>query len=260
MIDDPLYATADLCLELTRPQTIEQLRTHLSNIAASYGATYFLLGIRGTMPDTKEAVQLGLTNAQPGFQSFYDESNAFAIDPVIRRAITGSGAFRWEDIEHKNDRQFQLLEERRKWGMDYGFSCSSPQNGFLGLLNFAGAQRLGDAKWERVAFALTMAAHALTKAGVEILLSRSSIANGMQEELTANELLALELTAQGLTAAKVGERMNISQHTVRFHLDQSASKLGVTNRREAVTEALHLGLIRKRHFSDDPKFSELSSS
>jgi DNA-binding CsgD family transcriptional regulator len=253
---DVLHLTADLAFDLSRQkQSTESLRQHLAKITPHFGASYFLFGLRGTISGTNEAVQLGITNAPASFQAYYDNSGAFGYDPLIRRTVTGRGPFRWEDVFHANDKQKALLAERVKCGMGFGFSCSAPQEGFLGILNFAGRERLADDKWERAAFALEQLATAFTRSGVAILEARHASSKRVVEALTPTEVSVLELSAQGLTAAEVGTKLNITQHTVRYHLDQAAQKLGVT-RREVVTEALHLGLIRKRHFDVDPRFAD----
>jgi DNA-binding NarL/FixJ family response regulator len=63
------------------------------------------------------------------------------------------------------------------------------------------------------------------------------------ESLTARERDVLELLAEGLSNRAIGERLRISDQTVKFHVASISSKLGAVNRTDAVRRALRLGLI-----------------
>ena len=66
---------------------------------------------------------------------------------------------------------------------------------------------------------------------------------GTVELLTAREIEALRLAAQGFTNKAIGVQMGISDRTVQGHLANVYGKLSVGNRTEAVTRAMQLGLI-----------------
>lgn len=63
------------------------------------------------------------------------------------------------------------------------------------------------------------------------------------EELTPREAEVLQLLAEGLTNKAIGQRLDISDHTVKFHVNAIMSKLGAQSRTEAVVRATRLGLI-----------------
>jgi DNA-binding NarL/FixJ family response regulator len=63
------------------------------------------------------------------------------------------------------------------------------------------------------------------------------------EELTPRELEVLRLMAEGLPNKTIARQMEISEHTVKFHVNAILGKLGVTSRTEAVVRATRLGLI-----------------
>lgn len=63
------------------------------------------------------------------------------------------------------------------------------------------------------------------------------------EPLTERESEVLQLLADGLANKQIGAELNISEHTVKFHVSSIYSKLGVTNRAEAVRVGLQGGLI-----------------
>jgi len=63
------------------------------------------------------------------------------------------------------------------------------------------------------------------------------------EPLTARETEVLQMIAQGLANKQVALLLNISEHTVKFHLSSLYAKLNVSSRTEAVRAGLSLGLI-----------------
>jgi DNA-binding NarL/FixJ family response regulator len=63
------------------------------------------------------------------------------------------------------------------------------------------------------------------------------------EQLTPRETEILELLAQGLANKQIALALEISEHTVKFHVSSIYAKLGATNRMEAVRLGLQLGLI-----------------
>lgn len=76
--------------------------------------------------------------------------------------------------------------------------------------------------------------------------SRISASNPLQPgavTLTAREAEVLTLTAQGLANKQISLALGISEHTVKFHLSSVFSKLGVSNRAEAVRVGVQQGWI-----------------
>jgi DNA-binding NarL/FixJ family response regulator len=63
------------------------------------------------------------------------------------------------------------------------------------------------------------------------------------ETLTARELEVLNLLAEGLPNKAIGDRLGISDQTVKFHVASITGKLGASNRTEAVRIAVRRGMI-----------------
>ncbi len=63
------------------------------------------------------------------------------------------------------------------------------------------------------------------------------------DDLTAREMEVLQLLAEGLPNKQIAQRLGISEHTVKFHVDSILRKLGAHSRTEAVTRAARSGLI-----------------
>jgi DNA-binding NarL/FixJ family response regulator len=61
--------------------------------------------------------------------------------------------------------------------------------------------------------------------------------------LTDRELEVLRLVAEGLDTREISQRLDISLHTVRNHLQSCIRKLGVHTRTQAVSTAIRRGII-----------------
>jgi DNA-binding NarL/FixJ family response regulator len=68
-------------------------------------------------------------------------------------------------------------------------------------------------------------------------------AESLDDPLTARELEVLQSLAQGLANKQIAQALNISEHTVKFHVSAIYAKLGVTNRTEAVRAGIQRGLV-----------------
>jgi DNA-binding NarL/FixJ family response regulator len=63
------------------------------------------------------------------------------------------------------------------------------------------------------------------------------------ENLTPRESEVLQLLTQGLANKAIAQRLGISDHTVKFHVNAILGKLGVQSRGEAMAQAVRLGLV-----------------
>ena len=63
------------------------------------------------------------------------------------------------------------------------------------------------------------------------------------QPLTPRELGVLQLLAEGLPNKAIAHRLDISEHTVKFHVNSILSKLDAQSRTEAVVHATRQGLI-----------------
>ncbi len=83
----------------------------------------------------------------------------------------------------------------------------------------------------------------LPKTLAERLLDEPSAVEELSEPLTARESEVLDLLGHGLSNKMIARQLHISEHTVKFHISSLYSKLGVSNRAEAVSQGARHGLI-----------------
>ena len=87
----------------------------------------------------------------------------------------------------------------------------------------------------------------LTVFAPELSTTRPAVLNRepglLVEELTPRELEVLQLLAEGLPNKSITQKLSISEHTVKFHVNVVLGKIGAQSRTEAVIRATRLGLI-----------------
>ena len=69
------------------------------------------------------------------------------------------------------------------------------------------------------------------------------IADASVEHLTLREREVLEMMMEGLSNKEIAAHLNISAHTVKFHISSILGKLGASTRTEAAAIGLRRGLI-----------------
>jgi DNA-binding NarL/FixJ family response regulator len=108
-----------------------------------------------------------------------------------------------------------------------------------------------DASSEELAAALHALAEGLWVGSpvlIQNLLERHALPEMEDAELVADSLTereheVLQLVAEGLANKQIALSLNISEHTVKFHLSSLYAKLGVTSRTEAVRTGARRGWV-----------------
>lgn len=104
-----------------------------------------------------------------------------------------------------------------------------------------------DASLPTLTAAIRAAAEGLSVAGdgLRVGLSPSSRVahNPPTEPLTAREREVLQLVAQGLANKAIAGRLDITEATVKFHVNSLMRKLDAQSRTDAVVRASRLGLV-----------------
>ena len=107
-----------------------------------------------------------------------------------------------------------------------------------------------DAPPEEIGAAVAAVARGLVvlpRALSERLLQGPAVFGGAVEELaeslTAREREVLELLGRGLSNKMIARALQISEHTVKFHVSSIYTKLGASSRAEAVSLGARHGLI-----------------
>jgi len=98
-----------------------------------------------------------------------------------------------------------------------------------------------DASSEQIVQAVKSVASGLTIFDSALMPQRPD--DWLAEPLTPRESEVLRLLADGLGNKEIAMRLNISEHTIKFHIRSILGKLGASSRTEAVSRGLRSGLI-----------------
>jgi DNA-binding CsgD family transcriptional regulator len=71
-------------------------------------------------------------------------------------------------------------------------------------------------------------------------------------QFTQRQIQVLRLMARGLSSKQIGERLFVSERTVKAYVSSIFEKLQVNKRAAAVASALRLGLIEAPHEGEEP--------
>jgi DNA-binding NarL/FixJ family response regulator len=109
----------------------------------------------------------------------------------------------------------------------------------------AGAKLPREAGAEQIDAALRAVAVGLSVLAAEDLHDGFAALAETEERLllTPREIEVLNAVASGLTNKEIARRLEISQHTVKFHLESVMRKLGVSSRAEAVSKSMRLRML-----------------
>jgi len=102
-----------------------------------------------------------------------------------------------------------------------------------------------EARADQIVAALFAAAAGLIAIPVDVPSAMVPAASdAAMESLTRRELETLEMLAEGLSNKQIAARLNISEHTAKFHVNSILNKLGAGTRTEAVVRGLRRGLLK----------------
>lgn len=83
----------------------------------------------------------------------------------------------------------------------------------------------------------------IDSAAAQALVESTGAGTPIGEDLTQREQEILVMLTEGKTNKEIAKQLSLSEGTVRFHVSNILSKLGVNNRTEAASMAIQQGLI-----------------
>ncbi|MGE0667015.1 MAG: autoinducer binding domain-containing protein [Sphingomonadales bacterium] len=182
------------------------------------------------------------TTVPPEWFVRYDAERYEEIDPIGEWMVHNRLPFEWDKVLGTlalTRRQKRLLAEIRDASLFDGVTV--PIHGPFGQVNgvtFMRSRPSGITPSDlHVGRVLAMQFHQAYTA----LEDDGNPAAG--SPLTARERDVLLRLVEGLNNAQAAERLGISEHSVKFHLQNVCKKLGVNSRVAAVVKAIRLGLI-----------------
>jgi len=167
-------------------------------------------------------------------------------DPVISHAMRMSRPFLWDEIRrhpHLTLRQKTIFNEAADVGLTAGaivpLHGPGPIKAYVSVTSNMPDDRFAQlfARCRHELLLLATYAHAqLVKLGVGAPMTSLS--------LSPREIEVMTWTALGYSAWDIAEKLSISAHTVKEHIDRSKEKLGAKNKTHAASICISQGLVR----------------
>jgi LuxR family transcriptional regulator, quorum-sensing system regulator BjaR1 len=231
--------------DIDRARNLDDVSTRVLRHVAQFGVEYM---VAATIPtaDANPRDQLGhlLLNRWPEeWACRYAARRYVAHDATIKRLMMSPEPFLWNELAPyvRNDLSARrIMDEATEFNLKEGFTLSLQTLDRQTVLFSLGGRHLEINSDTRGVLTL-VANYAISRA---IMLDPKSNANANAAVvLSSREREALQWAAEGKGDWEIGEVMKISEHGADKHMRSIRAKLGVSNRTQAVAEAIRRGLI-----------------
>ena len=228
--------------------SVEELHANTTAIAREMGFEHFLYGVQVNTSLTRP--YRFIRSCYPEvWRKHYDAEGYANIDPTVSHCARTAIPIIWKNEIFKGRKEARVRSEAKDCGLVSGASFSvHGGRGESAMLSLATSRESREAQNDIVAMMgqaqlLTCYLH---EAVQRIVLSKGPVPL-KKINLTDREKECLLWAAEGKTGWEIANIVNISERTVTFHLQNAAQKLGVVNRRQAISRALSMGLIEAGH-------------
>ena len=201
---------------------------HLLVLADDPLARAGLAALLGNLP--------GFLVAAQGDGSQLSEATAGEIDASVDVIVWDMG---WEATERIEDEPLEKIIPVLALVADKPSAAVAWRLGCRAMLSRQSDEEQLAAALAAVASGLAVFSPSL----VESLQSPARPSGATASDLTPRESEVLALLAEGLTNKAIAQRLTISEHTVKFHVNAILGKLDAQSRTDAVVRATRLGLI-----------------
>jgi DNA-binding CsgD family transcriptional regulator len=196
------------------------------------------------LPSIKRVRPLVAVTYAAEWQKHYEQEGYVNIDPVVRAGLGGVLPIDWSTIRSDDPLVVKFFGEAQEFKIGrMGLSVPIRGNhGEFALFNVTAD--VGPGEWRkrlpRLSRDLMLLAYQFHDWAVKVEGMGTDVALDL---LSAREKDCLRWRSQGKTDSDIAQLLGISQSTVKFHLENSRTKLGAANTTHAVSKAIVHGLI-----------------
>lgn len=228
-----------LTTRLAAASTVEDVGNLIGEGARKLGFEHWAYGLRLPLPFTQPRFML-VTSYQARWVERYHAQGYISIDPTVAHGSRTSVPQVWD--AQTFTAVPQLWDDAQSFGLRVGWAQSTfDRRGHIGMLTIVRSSQkvseqeiqANDPLWRWLA----NVAH--------LELSKRLLRSQADEEvsLTARQVEVLRWTADGKSSAQVARILDLSEHTVHFHVKNAIARLGAANKFAAVARATRLGLL-----------------
>jgi len=225
--------------------TVDSLFKVFEDAMNSMGFDRILLALMTDHPALKKEAEHGVVKNYPkSWVNYYLEKKYDVIDPVRTLSFTKTGAYTWNEIIDSrplSKKQMQMFNEAEEARLYNGIGVAlRGGGGAVAALGAASTNKHIDIN-PFILDKVNLLANQFYICYWRLMESHHTLST---VTLTVREGDILKWAAKGLTKAEIGARLNISHHTVDYHVRNILKKLDAKNIAAAIFVALNLGLIQ----------------
>jgi len=228
----------------------DDLDTTIRSITKGFGFESFLWGICMEPKPCAAARHFGYTTVSPEWPKRYDRLNYIEIDPRVRGTVANALPIVWDQRTYRgSSRQVDaFLDDAFSFGIASGITFAvKDARARPAMMALSSAMPFNDAaRLQQInsnfgdIMLFGQYFHELIMTG---LLDRAVGPINQGKSLSPRERECLVFIARGLDSEDISGRMSITVRTVQMHVDSMRTKLGASNRQEAVALAIKRGII-----------------
>ena len=174
------------------------------------------------------------------WMKIYAAKELYRVDPIVRHNLKTKGSYFWEEATNKDtekeDKSFMRLAS--DFGLRYGVAAGfkGPTSDLVSLFSFSGDGARFKKRHKEILNTLVPHVH--------IALERvCALERKKAMELSAREKEVLAWVKEGKTNWEISMILNISERTVKFHVQNIEHKLNAVNKAHAIALAMEHGLV-----------------
>lgn len=173
----------------------------------------------------------------------YQKNNYAKDDPVVQYALKIGGIFSWRDalLSFDTPRGREVIARRQRYGLQHGYTYFMPTENtkprVQKFLSLANATSKSDVKCEYIIATLGVTLCYL----VDNVISKPE---SCKAPLSDSELQILDWSAKGKSIWEISQITNTPERTVKYHLINTYRKLEASNKTQAVSTAIRLGILQ----------------
>lgn len=226
-------------------QTIEELFSLYEKVLENYGFDHLAYAVISDHPSLKNGNELGIIqkNSLNDWDDYYLDKDYLAIDATPRLAYANPGVFTWDSVVKNktlSTKQLNIFNEANEAKLYNGLSAAvHGPDGTKGVALISSSQRK-----------LTVNPHAFDIINIIsyhfhlCFLSLMNFKSSMVGvSLSLKEETVLKWAAKGLTKIEIGDRLNLSAHTIDYHIRNILKKLEAKNLAAALVTAIKNNII-----------------
>jgi LuxR family quorum-sensing transcriptional regulator LasR len=212
-------------------------------MAQDYGFEQVLIALSDGQPSAVGNVFLR-GNFSSQWLETYDRKKFLNIDPAVAYCATHSTPVLWREKIFTGKKQKEMSREAANFGLHTGMSLPfHGANGEMGILCLAKNVPPSQQVYRdmlRVTPELSLMRDYAFQGALRFFNRKINISNPI---LTQRELECLKWCATGKASWEIAQILACTEATVNYHILNLRRKLNADSRRQAVINAIHLGLV-----------------